>query len=367
MLALVVTVPASEAELASDALWALGVAAIEERRPTATADRREDHFVELWTSLGDDVDAVTRAAEAFPKRWRWRTVELDAAVAESWRAHAVPSWVDADLVVVPAWQDVPTPPAVLRVDIDPGAAFGLGDHPTTVLSLRLLREVQWPGASVLDVGLRQRRARHRRRAARRAVRRGDRHLAGRRRRRRMPTPVATASPASSPPAPRRWRRSTSSSTSCWPTCWPPSSSTSPPTCGACRRPAARSSSAACSTASHEHVVEALAPMRVVDDDGPGGLGGPPAAPLISWRAGPRSSAAVGIDGTAPRRVVASAPAAAARPHGEVERVAGGEAGGEGAAERVAGAGRVDRLDGERRDVPLLVVGDDAHAGARRGW
>ena len=31
MLAFVVTVPASEAELASDALWALGVAAIEER------------------------------------------------------------------------------------------------------------------------------------------------------------------------------------------------------------------------------------------------------------------------------------------------------------------------------------------------
>ncbi len=152
MLALVVTVPASEAELASDALWALGVAAIEERPADGDADPTEDHFVELWTSLGDDVDAVTRAAEAFPKRWRWRMVELDPAVAESWRAHAVPSWVDADLVIVPAWHDVSTPPAVLRVDIDPGAAFGLGDHPTTILSLRLLRQVQWPGASVLDVG-----------------------------------------------------------------------------------------------------------------------------------------------------------------------------------------------------------------------
>jgi len=152
VLALVVTVPASETELASDALWALGVAAIEERPAEGDTDPTEDHFVELWTSLGDDVDAVTRAAEAFPQRWRWRTVALDPAVAESWRAHAVPSWVDADLVIVPAWQDVATPPGVLRVDIDPGAAFGLGDHPTTVLSLRLLRAVQWPGATVLDVG-----------------------------------------------------------------------------------------------------------------------------------------------------------------------------------------------------------------------
>ena len=43
MLALVVTVPAGEVELASDALWALGVVAIEERTTEGspqTATRR---------------------------------------------------------------------------------------------------------------------------------------------------------------------------------------------------------------------------------------------------------------------------------------------------------------------------------------
>jgi ribosomal protein L11 methyltransferase len=153
MLAFVLTVPASEVELASDALWALGVAAVEERSPdaegvTSTADR----FVELWTSLGSDVDAITRAAEGFPARWRWRTVDIDPEVAESWRTHAVPSWVDRGLVIVPAWLDVETAPAALRIDIDPGAAFGLGDHPSTILTLRLLRRAWWPGATVLDVG-----------------------------------------------------------------------------------------------------------------------------------------------------------------------------------------------------------------------
>jgi ribosomal protein L11 methyltransferase len=151
VLALVVTVPGVEVELASDALWALGVVAIEERT-TEGSPETEDHLVELWTSLGDDVEAITRAAEAFPPRWRWRTVTVDPAVTEMWRAHAVPSWVDRSLVVVPAWQDVATPVGVLRVDVDPGAAFGLGDHPTTVLTLRLLRELIWPGATVLDVG-----------------------------------------------------------------------------------------------------------------------------------------------------------------------------------------------------------------------
>lgn len=152
MLALVVTVPANEAELASDALWALGVAAVEERAASGDDPATEDHFVELWTSLGSDIDTITTAADAFPARWRWRTVEIDPAVAESWRAHAVPSWIDAGLVVVPAWQDVGIRQGVMRVDIDPGAAFGLGDHPTTVLTLRLLRQTWWPGATVLDVG-----------------------------------------------------------------------------------------------------------------------------------------------------------------------------------------------------------------------
>jgi ribosomal protein L11 methyltransferase len=153
MLALVLTVPANEAELASDALWALGVAAVEERAAESGDDLAlEDRFVELWTSLGSSVDVITRAAEGFPARWRWRTVEVDPAVTESWRAHAVPSWVDRGLVIVPAWLDVEIAPEVSRVDIDPGAAFGLGDHPTTILTLRLLRKAWWPGATVLDVG-----------------------------------------------------------------------------------------------------------------------------------------------------------------------------------------------------------------------
>ncbi len=196
------------------------------------SDPTQDHFVELWTSLGDDVDAVTRAADAFPKRWRWRTVELDAAVAESWRAHAVPSWVDADLVIVPAWQDVPTPPAVLRVDIDPGAAFGLGDHPDddpVAAAAARGAVVRAPACSTSGAAAACSASSppgSARRTSRRSTSRWPRS------RRRRPTPGATASPASSRPAPRHWRRSTSGSTSCWPTCWPPSSSTSPPTCGA---------------------------------------------------------------------------------------------------------------------------------------
>lgn len=153
MIALVVTVPASEVELASDVLWTLGVMAIEERDHAV-----DESMVELWTSLGDDSDRVTSAAVAFPERWRWHLADVDPDVVDTWRQHATPTWITADLVAVPAWLDDSrvvaegrvASPTIVR--IDPGAAFGLGDHPTTMATARLLRSIHWPDATVLDVG-----------------------------------------------------------------------------------------------------------------------------------------------------------------------------------------------------------------------
>lgn len=144
MHALVITVAADEVELASDALWALGVVAVEERPgPHGT--------VELWTSLGDDVsyDDV-----GLPSRWPWRLEHVDPAVAETWREFAKPIEVDHDLVIRPAWVDYDAPTGVTVLTIDPGVTFGMGDHPTTMLSLRALRRALTasPGADVLDVG-----------------------------------------------------------------------------------------------------------------------------------------------------------------------------------------------------------------------
>jgi ribosomal protein L11 methyltransferase len=149
MLAFVVAVPSSESELASDALWALGVVAIEERDTQAGID---DHYVELWTSLGDDGAAIAHAAEGFPARWRWRLVEVDESVADTWRAHVTPTWVADDVVICPAWIPFAERAGVTVVRIEPGATFGLGNHPTTVLTMRALRASLFPGATVLDVG-----------------------------------------------------------------------------------------------------------------------------------------------------------------------------------------------------------------------
>jgi ribosomal protein L11 methyltransferase len=43
-------------------------------------------------------------------------------------------------------------PGITVLRIEPGSTFGLGDHPTTILSMRALRAAVRPGATVLDVG-----------------------------------------------------------------------------------------------------------------------------------------------------------------------------------------------------------------------
>jgi ribosomal protein L11 methyltransferase len=155
-LGLVVHAHPSDAELAADALWALGVVALEERAG-------DGDIVQLWTSLGDDRRAVDQAlsdSSMLPVDCTWTFVELDESVADTWRDFAEPTWVEPDLVVVPAWRPFDIGQAagadVVVVSIEPGATFGAGDHPTTVLSLRALhRQLGGPhtaAATVLDVG-----------------------------------------------------------------------------------------------------------------------------------------------------------------------------------------------------------------------
>jgi len=141
MLAFVVSVRPEDVEVASDALWGLGVVAVEER---GTADGG----VELWTSLGDTDPSTID----WPVHWPWRLVEIDEAVADTWREFAQPIVVEPDLVVRPAWVPYDAPAGTTVLHIEPGSTFGMGDHPTTILSLRALRRLVMPGCAVLDVG-----------------------------------------------------------------------------------------------------------------------------------------------------------------------------------------------------------------------
>ncbi len=146
-----VSVPAADEELAADRLWQLGVEAV-------GVGPDIDGIVELWTSVGGSDAAIKRAVASLEPHWTWRTADV-VAPDETWRDFASPMTYCDDGIVVPAWQvaDFNAPAGVVVTAIEPATSFGLGDHPTTMLSLAMLAaRLADPTAntvsSLLDVG-----------------------------------------------------------------------------------------------------------------------------------------------------------------------------------------------------------------------
>ncbi len=74
--------------------------------------------------------------------------------AENWRAFFKPERVGAKLMIYPAWEPVPAGHTGHILLMDPGPAFGTGQHPTTRLCLKEIERL-WGEAgrgSLLDVG-----------------------------------------------------------------------------------------------------------------------------------------------------------------------------------------------------------------------
>ncbi len=71
--------------------------------------------------------------------------------ASSWMSHYKPLKMNENLWVCPSWIAPPDPHAV-NVILDPGMAFGTGDHPTTALCLEWLAEQNLTNQDVIDYG-----------------------------------------------------------------------------------------------------------------------------------------------------------------------------------------------------------------------
>ena len=55
-------------------------------------------------------------------------------------------------MIQPSWETYTPKDGDIVIDLDPGAAFGTGTHPTTAMCLRALETLVRPGTSVFDVG-----------------------------------------------------------------------------------------------------------------------------------------------------------------------------------------------------------------------
>lgn len=82
----------------------------------------------------------------------WEQLE-DEDWSRSWKQHWQPDPVGSNLLILPAWLEVPVEHAQrLVLKMDPGSAFGTGSHPTTRLCLEALEALPPVGLKVADLG-----------------------------------------------------------------------------------------------------------------------------------------------------------------------------------------------------------------------
>ncbi len=100
----------------------------------------EDGLEEL-SQFVDVGDRTIEASETEDKDW-----------INNWKQYFKPFTVD-NLLIKPTWEDIPEGyEDKLLIQIDPGTAFGTGQHETTQLCIRQLIHYVEKGAKILDVG-----------------------------------------------------------------------------------------------------------------------------------------------------------------------------------------------------------------------
>jgi ribosomal protein L11 methyltransferase len=80
----------------------------------------------------------------------WNTVR-DEDWAEAWKAHYDIETIGR-VVVRPLWREYAPKPGDVVISLDPGMAFGTGQHPTTRMCIQALQDRMQPGDYVLDLG-----------------------------------------------------------------------------------------------------------------------------------------------------------------------------------------------------------------------
>lgn len=81
----------------------------------------------------------------------WQLVE-DKDWSQEWKKHFKPvACSDGRLWICPSWIEAPQPDAV-NLRLDPGLAFGTGNHPTTMLCLNWLEKQTLQGKTLIDFG-----------------------------------------------------------------------------------------------------------------------------------------------------------------------------------------------------------------------
>jgi ribosomal protein L11 methyltransferase len=157
--------PVDQVELVAEALRAVAPGGVSIEDPVVPLgpeegvrlDRRRPSVVRAYLpvddALGERLNRLDDALAALGLRpeLHTRTVH-EEDWADAWKKHFHVERVGERIVIRPSWRPYAPQPDDVVIDLDPGMAFGTGQHPTTRMCLELLERTVRPGDFVLDVG-----------------------------------------------------------------------------------------------------------------------------------------------------------------------------------------------------------------------
>jgi ribosomal protein L11 methyltransferase len=113
-----------------------------------------------YMPVGDDTERIKRSLRlalqaaplVSPPKWRRPRRIREDSWRDAWKKHFGIQRIGQGLVIRPSWVEYRLKAHETVIHLDPGMAFGTGQHPTTAMCLRALEQEVRPGMSVLDLG-----------------------------------------------------------------------------------------------------------------------------------------------------------------------------------------------------------------------
>lgn len=123
--------------------------------PKVMAQSNEEPSISFYLSDNEEDKRIMREVEKLcdEKGLHFEIGAVsDSEWKDKWKEYFKPAHITKRVVVKPTWEHYKKQEDELVIEIDPGAAFGTGTHPTTTGCIALMEKYLKPGMSVLDVG-----------------------------------------------------------------------------------------------------------------------------------------------------------------------------------------------------------------------
>ena len=112
---------------------------------------QDDNLLNKVEQIIIELNEIETRLDMPPTRVTYKPVQ-EEDWANAWKVYFKPERIGKITVIKPTWETYEKQEGDLVIEIDPGMAFGTGNHATTALCLQMLEDYVKPGMDVIDVG-----------------------------------------------------------------------------------------------------------------------------------------------------------------------------------------------------------------------